>query len=271
MDTFEDTLPPAPPGITPEVLTKIEALFRNTHFPSISGPINEQKHQVPATDIPDALTDIVYEDQSIREEINVPINETGVFMEHGSNKEREEEVRLRKQRHRVNGKGARKKHTRSTAKYDCSIQRIVARIEYPSKTSLIHLQSTPCSPDTIETTENLPFNIFALFTRTIHCVSKYITKYLPFPLSLVRLLVSNYLNVDTKYKMDTRTEIELMKVVRVLAFTGGEENGDIGCVEPLEIHARYKRVREIMRESGYQVDEDLYRRQIKKALGRLKE
>ncbi|EMD59240.1 hypothetical protein GGP41_009120 [Bipolaris sorokiniana] len=214
-------MPPAPPGIAPEVLFRIEALFRNPNFSGISVAMDEQKYEVPVTNFPNALADIVCEDQPIRKESNPSINKTEVFMECDPDTEQEKVSRLSNQRHRVKGKGARKKHTRSTAKHDCSIQRIVAHFEYPSKTSLTPLLSTPCSPDVIKSTANSLFSIFSAFTHSIYCVSKYLTHHLPFPSSLVRLLVNNYLNVDTEYKMDTGIEVEPKKVVRVLAFAAG--------------------------------------------------
>ncbi|EUC48924.1 hypothetical protein COCMIDRAFT_85884 [Bipolaris oryzae ATCC 44560] len=271
MNTFGNALPPTPPGIAPEVLSKIEALFQNPNFSGISVAMDEQKHEVPATDIPNALADIVCKDQSTREESNPLINETEVLMGYDSDTDPEGGARLSNQRHRVKGRGARKKHTRSIAKYDCSIQRIVARFEYPSETSLAPISSIPRSPNAIKSTSNSLLNIFSAFTHSIYCVSKYLTHRLPFPFSLVRLLISSYLNVGTEYKMNIRVEVEPKKVVRVLAFVGGGENVDIGCVEPVEIQARYKRVREIMRECGCWVEEDLYSKQIKKSLGRLKE
>ncbi|XP_014561928.1 hypothetical protein COCVIDRAFT_33160 [Bipolaris victoriae FI3] len=271
MNTFKDTLPLAPPGIVPDILSKIEALFQKTNLPHISVAMDDTKYGVRAPEIPNALTNIVYEDHPMPEESNSSIDEMEVFIRYDSDKDQEKGSRLSNQQHRIKGKGVRKKHTRSTAKHDCSIQRIVARFEYPSKTSLAPPQSTPCSPDAIESTANALVNIFSALTHSIYCISKYLAHHLPFPLSLVRHLVSNYLNVDTEYEMDTRIEVEPKKVVRVLAFAAGEENGDIGCVEPMEMHARYKRVREIMRENGCRVDEDLYGRQIRKALGRLKE
>jgi hypothetical protein len=267
----QDVLPPAPPGIAPEVLSKIDALFRRTGSPNFSVNMADGMYEAPAAEIED--------------ELDTPqIGETTSATKNDGGKEQSRNKKSNKRHYQVPDRGTRKKRTRRAAEQDPPIERIIARFAYPSEPRLPPLGYTPCQPETVEPTSSprhlaSSLNLFSVFAQAMYCISTCLTSYCTLPFSLIRRTMIRYSSADESAHM----EIELEdfsstsvseRVVRVIAFVVDEEAESAkenGNAKLLEMRARHKRVREIMRESGYLVEEELYETEIRAALERLKE
>lgn len=184
------------------------------------------------------------------------------------------------QQHAQNTRKLRKRKWRVSKQFSCP-QKIIARFAYPaeSRPSTSH-HSTPT--ETAAPTISSPHGLkslpkpFSVFTQALRCVSSYMRPYINLSFSSFRNAILESSDVNTQHKTRAHVEDERKKsrgkerhekVVRVVAFVVDDQ----AEARPIEMRARYKRVREIIRASGYRVEEELYGAQIMEALRALRQ
>ncbi|KNG51090.1 hypothetical protein DDE82_005799 [Stemphylium lycopersici] len=285
---LNDALPAAPPGISPEVQSKINALFSETGFCDASMPLLDAQTGLPNTGGREDLADSRGE-----EEFPLTKNEDNKHNEPRPSEDkpspRPQTAMSVKKRENTEAKRPGKSRTRGTTSIPPR-PKFIAHYAYPSE-SRASLPSSPTPPQprsaptsTPETPSPLSYfpkarNYFSMIAEAVFYVSRHITPYLPIPFSFRLPFLSSEPAIisysDANIELKTRVhagaqkssflcETAHEKVIRVIAFMASSEDDKNECadlrhelVKPLEIKARPKRLRQILKEEGRYVAEDL--------------
>ncbi|RAR02088.1 hypothetical protein DDE83_008694 [Stemphylium lycopersici] len=286
---LNDALPAAPPGISPEVQSKINALFGETGSCDASMLLLDAQTGLPNTGGREDLADSRGEEEFLLNK-NDDNKHNEPRLSEDKPSPRPQTAMSVKKRENTEAKRPRKRRTRGITSISPR-PKFIAHYAYPSE-SRASLPSSPTPPEprsaptsTPETPSPLSYfpearNYFSMIAEAVFYVSRHITPYLPVPFPFRLPFLSSEPAIisysDANIELKTRVhagaqkssflcETAHEKVIRVIAFMASSEDDKNECadlrhelVKPLEIKARPKRLRQILKEEGRYVAEDFY-------------